>query len=646
MPKSRAEKPKAPKKQIIRITREPLPDVFAEQRGFWIRHWKEAIILLVAAIALYAQTMPYEFVLDDQIVISSNKFTKKGVAGIPEIFKHDSFMGYFGEQKDLVAGSRYRPLSLALFAVVHEFFELDPRAYHVLNILLYALLGLLVFRVLAVLFHRPASEHKWFAAAPFIGAMLYVVHPVHTEVVANVKGCDEILAMLGAMGALYGVLRYVYRRSIPWLLLSGIFFFAGILAKENTITFLAVIPLTLYFFTRARIPTWAIATLPSLVFMGVYVWIREAYTVSLFNTLSGENTVQDLMNNPFLNMTPDQKSATIMYTLGLYAKLLVFPYPLTHDYYPYHIPIMEWARPGSLLSAAAYGVLGLLALFGLIKRHVYAYSILFFLVTVSIVSNVVFPIGTFMNERFLFMPSLAVSVAGGYYGARFVHSDKAWLRWLTAILIVGAVAVFTWRSYVRIPAWRDTLSLNSSAVKVSINSARANSFMGTALFQEAQKIKHADEKLATLRRAEIYIDKALAIMPDYYNANQMKSGVLAEYYRYDRDLDKLLNGFAEILERKPNVEYVQQYCEYLNGRDTDHRKMLDFYYHVGYEIFALRLKRYDYALKYLTYGFQIDPYDAKINLGMGKSYIGYGDPQRSEGHLQRAYTKDPSLRNQ
>ena len=59
-------------------------------------------------------SITYDFVLDDQIVITSNDFTKKGVKGIADIFANDSFTGYFGEQKDLVAGSRYRPLSIAI----------------------------------------------------------------------------------------------------------------------------------------------------------------------------------------------------------------------------------------------------------------------------------------------------------------------------------------------------------------------------------------------------------------------------------------------------------------------------------------------------------------------------------------------------
>jgi tetratricopeptide (TPR) repeat protein len=617
-------------------------NIFAEQRGFWIAHWKEALVIILAVLAVYLRSMSYEFVLDDQIVITDNKFTKKGVDGVIDIFSNDSFTGYFGEQKDLVAGSRYRPLSLALFAVIHQFFGLNTQVYHLVNVLLYALLCLLIFRVLSLLFHERFEHVKWLAAIPFIGAVAYALHPVHTEAIANVKGCDEILAMLGAVAALYAVMRFVCQKSWVWLGVSGLCLFAGLFAKENAITFLAVIPMALYFFTQTRFKTWAIATAPAFLAAVSYVAIRYAIIGYLFS----ENTAEDLLNNPFLGMMPEQKAATILYTLGLYVKLLMFPYPLTHDYYPYHIPIMEWMDWRTILSALTYLALFGLAIIGTIRKQVYGFATLYFLATLSIVSNVFFPIGTFMNERFLFMPSLAFSIVFGYYAGTYMRSATSWKRITAIALTVLVIGGFAWRSWVRIPAWENTLSLNTAAIGVSSNSARANCFMGTALYQEALKVKHPGERLADMRRAEIYIDKSLAIVPDYLSANQMKSGVLAEYYRYDQDLDKLLVGFAEILERRPGVEYVAQYCEYLNKRDVDVQKLLDFYYHAGYEIIALRKQRYDYALKYLLYGYQLDPNNARINYGMGKAYIGWGDKQRSNFHLERAYQFDPSLKNQ
>ena len=74
-------------------------------------------ILMILVFILYANSLTLDYALDDSIVITDNQFTKEGISGIPDIFSYDTFVGFFGTQKQLVAGGRYRPLSLALFAI-------------------------------------------------------------------------------------------------------------------------------------------------------------------------------------------------------------------------------------------------------------------------------------------------------------------------------------------------------------------------------------------------------------------------------------------------------------------------------------------------------------------------------------------------
>src|SRR6056297_2988110 len=91
----------------------------------WLKKYKYAhLVLFVIAFLAYAQTIPYDFVQDDAIVITDNEFTKKGFAGIGDLFKYDTFRGFFKtEGKDkLVAGGRYRPLTPVFFAVGVQLF--------------------------------------------------------------------------------------------------------------------------------------------------------------------------------------------------------------------------------------------------------------------------------------------------------------------------------------------------------------------------------------------------------------------------------------------------------------------------------------------------------------------------------------------
>ena len=69
-------------------------------------------LLMVFCFLLYGNTLNHEYTQDDAIVIYDNMFTTKGVSGIPEILKYDTFKGFFKvEGKDkLVSGGRYLSL--------------------------------------------------------------------------------------------------------------------------------------------------------------------------------------------------------------------------------------------------------------------------------------------------------------------------------------------------------------------------------------------------------------------------------------------------------------------------------------------------------------------------------------------------------
>jgi len=632
----------APKKKTIKPKSKVSPFSNLDfTPGFWSRHWKEAIIIPLLAFALYWMSLPYGYVLDDQIVITDNTFTKKGISGIWDILSTESFSGYFGGQKDLVAGARYRPLSIVSFAIEQSIFGDNPFIRHFINILLYGLCGLLIFRIFSILI--PDKENRlWLLAIPFLSAALYIFHPVHSEVVANIKGRDEIMTAIGALGSLYFVLRFLVSQNKLWLLASGISMFLGVMSKENAITFLAVIPLTMYFFTKAKAKDYVWAVMPSLIASVIYIVIRTNVIGYLFD--SGVK-ITDLMNDPFVEMNSVERIATIIYTLGQYLRLLIFPHPLTHDYYPYHIPIMNFGKPGTLISLALYIALAYFFFRGLKTKNIYAWSIGFFVITISIVSNFFFAVGTFMNERFLFIPSIAFSLVSAWTLIKYGYSsDKPVLKYGSLALLFILIAGYTFKTYDRVPAWKDALSLNGQAAMTSPNSARANCFMATALYEEGRDSPDAEEKKQYFLEAEVYAKRALEIYPEYIAANQIYSGIVAERYLRDGNLGLLLDEFTKILEARPETEYVYQFCDYLNGRAPAER-MADFYYHVGHEIMAEQKLLYPSAVQYLKLGEAVAPNDPRILYALGKALYAAGDQVQGTNYLNKAYQLNPALRD-
>ena len=99
-------------------------------------------LIFLFGFFLYANTISFDYALDDKIVITNNEFTKKGVAGIADLVSNDSMVGFFGKKKNLVSGGRYRPLALVTHALEWEVFGKNPSISHFINALLYGFTAL------------------------------------------------------------------------------------------------------------------------------------------------------------------------------------------------------------------------------------------------------------------------------------------------------------------------------------------------------------------------------------------------------------------------------------------------------------------------------------------------------------------------
>ncbi len=133
------DKKQQPKRQNPNAARASSPN----QTGNVLK--TQALIVFGFAMLLYANTTWNEYAVDDTIVITKNTLTTQGLKGIPKIMTTDAFYGFFGEGYKLVEGGRYRPLSIVTFAIEYEFLGLNPHFSHFINILLFALSGVLIF---------------------------------------------------------------------------------------------------------------------------------------------------------------------------------------------------------------------------------------------------------------------------------------------------------------------------------------------------------------------------------------------------------------------------------------------------------------------------------------------------------------------
>lgn len=630
---------------------------------------------------LYVNTLGFDYAQDDAIVITDNMFTAKGLAGIPGILKYDTFYGFFKEEgkANLVSGGRYRPLSLITFALEVALFGQSPFVSHLVNALLYGATAVLLYWVLLQWFMpgppspglRRAEEdapHAYFVA--LAGALLFAAHPLHTEAVANIKGRDEILALLGSLGAVSLSFR-AFRESRPlWNLAAGAVFLLALFSKENAITFLAVVPLAYFFFTRAAAGAIIRQTLPFAAAAALFLVARGAVLHwSSLTAVSGE-----LMNNPFLKVegnryvpfSAGEKLATIVYTLGKYVQLLFVPHPLTHDYYPRHIGVMSWSDGRALGSLLLYLFLGAYALRGLPRRDPVSFGILFFLATISIVSNLVFPVGTNMSERFAYMPSVGFALAFAVMLYRLTlrlapqRRLSEFRNLYPALAVTGVFLLFFGaRTIARNPVWQDNYTLFSTDVKTSPNSAKLRNAIGGELVTRSVDEKDESRRRRMLLEAVGHLEAAVRIHPNYKNAYLL----LGNACYYLKDWEKAIRYYQQALtldsayeEARNNLGITYRDA----GRDAGESKG-DVAGATRYleQAYALRPNEYETVrLLAVAYGFagnsakalplfekavQLDPDNADAVYNLGTAYHQAGQPERGNELYRRAIEMDPEV---
>lgn len=571
------------------------------------------LLIIVLAFIIYGNTIMHDYALDDAIVITENQFTKQGLSGIKDILKYDSFTGFYGVEKKLVSGGRYRPISIITFAIEYELFGLNPHISHSINILLYAFIGMLIYSITRKTVFRKYNGVAYFHPA-ILTALIFLVHPVHTEVVANIKGRDEILALLGSLLAFHFFVRYLENRNAINIVVSVFIFLLALLSKENAISFLVITPFAVNLF-KDRDKKYKKDTLTS-----VYVFIIPAIVFLYIRAriLMGQpiDPPKELLNNPFLEAAGGEKFATIFYTLLIYLKLLFFPYPLTYDYYPYHIELMNWNNWQPIVSVVIYSIMIAYAGIRIWKRDILAFSIMVYLVPLFIVSNILFPVGSFMNERFLFFSSLGFAIFLSWlliYKVKLLINSKYVISGILIILFI----VFSVRSIDRNRDWKDNFTLFTHDVQISQNSAKGNCSAGGILSEKAKELDDQEKANEYYQRAYKYLTRSLEIYPQYTDALILLGNL---YYDYKKDVDSALLCYYRILENGKGIERVYNNMEIVIRSIDDPDQKIDEYirllkyqperFNVLYQLgltYGKEKGNFNEAIKYFQKALQINP---------------------------------------
>ncbi len=484
------------------------------------------LLVAITGFLLYSNTLNHDYVLDDFGLIRDNTQTKQGISAVPAIFKSSYRFGM-----NITDYQLYRPLTKAMFAIEWEIAPDKPALSHWINVLFYALLCYVLFRTLS----------KYMNGAmliPFITAMIFAAHPLHTEVVANIKSRDEIVCFLLVLTAIWSLHSYITKGSTRAYVAGIGCFFVSLFAKESAITFIAVVPLMYYFFTNAGRDKY-IKTLAGMISVTlVFLLIRSKILGHVESLIPMEDNSIVAIKGFLL------QRANAIYILGVYLSKLVYPYPLISDasyntFPPVGLSSWKFLIPFVILTGAA-----VYAIIRFKKKDIISFSILYFFITASIISNVIILIGTNYGERLMFVPSLGFCLIVAVLISRLLSSEKANEAYagfksfindnLKAIAAIGIIVVlFAFPTMARNETWKNNLSLYTTDVQNVPNSAHMLFYLANHISNEDYLEGKPDTMVLRARlEAMEYLNRAVKIFPQYADGYQRRGLIYSHLKNY------------------------------------------------------------------------------------------------------------------
>jgi tetratricopeptide (TPR) repeat protein len=572
--------------------------------------------LALFAFLLYANTLGHGYVGDDYLAMSMNPNIQHGITGIFKLFTQPYRDQCFG-------GCLYRPLTLSFFSLEWMIAPKNPFIGHLINVICYAATGALLYLTLK----RLLPDQNRIVA--FITCIFFIVHPIHTEVVANIKSRDEILSLFFMLLSVYLFAGWHKTHSWKSILFASVSFLAALLSKESAITAIVVFPFMGWMFYKKSLPgslksSWWIVVPVALFFL-----LRA-------NALSGMTEPPiHMLDNPIVDAHGTERWGTAFFILLKYFLLLLFPYQLISDYSYNALPLHALSSAGSIAGILLYFGLAVYAVVGMLRKQISGFFVAAFLASISLYSQLVILIGTIMGERLAYLPSLWFILAAFAIGTEvsrkngnsFLHG----IPWkqassLDRIVMVVLAGIFLWfsvKTFVRNKDWESDYTLQKADVAKSPESVRLNYGYAEEIYQSlATDAVTPEEVTNRLALSEQYAKKSIAIHPGITAYTNM-----ANISMLRKDYPEALNYYLKIVEISAD-------------RGIAERNVASFLVYWAKEETEINHNA-THALELLNQALQYNANDSQAWHGLAVVHYGLGHMNEAQQDFEKAYSLSP-----
>ncbi|XP_054383011.1 protein O-mannosyl-transferase TMTC1 isoform X4 [Pongo abelii] len=653
----------------------------SRRRGCGLAPAGAAALLAGASCLCYGRSLQGEFVHDDVWAIVNNPDVRPGAPLRWGIFTNDFWGKGMAEN---TSHKSYRPLCVLTFKLNVFLTGMNPFYFHAVNIILHCLVTL----VLMYTCDKTVFKNRGLA---FVTALLFAVHPVHTEAVAGIVGRADVLACL-----LFLLAFLSYNRSLdqgcvggsfpstvsPFFLMLSLFLgTCAMLVKETGITVFGVcLVYDLFSLSNKQDKSYLRASSNRNFLLTMRPFLKRAILVLSYVLvilyfrlwiMGGSMPLFSEQDNP-ASFSPYilTRFLTYSYLLAFNVWLLLAPVTLCYDWQVGSIPLVEtiWdmRNLATILLAVVIALLSLhcLAAFKRLEHKEVLVGLLFLVFPFIPASNLFFRVGFVVAERVLYMPSMG-------YCILFVHGLSKLCTWLNrcgaTTLIVSTVLLlllFSWKTVKQNEIWLSRESLFRSGVQTMPHNAKVHYNYANFLkdqgrnkeaiyhYRTALKLypRHASalNNLGTLTRdtaeAKMYYQRALQLHPQHNRAlfnlgNLLKSQekkeeaitLLKDSIKYGPEFADAYSSLASLLAEQERFKEAEEIYQTGIKNCPDSSDL-----HNNYGVFLVDTGLPEKAVAHYQQAIKLSPSHHVAMVNLGRLYRSLGENSMAEEWYKRA----------
>jgi protein O-mannosyl-transferase len=600
------------------------------------------IIVAFLAFAVFSNSLLNDFVYDDEGQVLGNHWIKSSKY-IPEIFSR----GVWEFKKDATTTNYYRPMMHIIYMLNYHLFGLKPWGFHLMNILFHAGVSVLVLLIgVRLMKEDQPSFSLSLLSPPFIAAVLFATHPIHTEAVTWIAALPELMFAFFCLLSFYlysktgtdGAYRYLF---------SLLFFAVALLSKETAVIFPVVLIVYDVVFKKVHVRSLDHLKryIPYFLVVGLYLIVRYYVLKGIAPHSQMRLTTVGYLINIFPLFT------------GYLLKLLL-PVNLTAAHAQY--PISSLFDVKGILSLSATVVFIVLSFMAYKKNRLIFFGLV--LMVVPLLPALYMPGISFhfgdgnryllpFSERYLYLPSFGFVMVASLLMAGTMRNRQKELVIALSLLTVLYAAGTIKRNFV----WKDNYTLWTDAVKKSPNTPLTHIMVGIAYDRRGMMDDAVKEYQYVLSRnpdnaeafhnmgiayakkgmtdtAVEYYLKALKLRPDFYETYFN----LGDAYLKQGMLDKAVEQYQQAIQLRP--EFAEAYVNLgiAYGMSGSIEKAMEYFRtaiafnpdlaqaHVNYGIALGRTGSLDRAIEEYKAALRLQPDSIQANRNLGEAFLQKG----------------------